>query len=208
MSIGSRIKALRKQMNYTQEYVAEQLNVSRQAVSKWEKDISNPDTGNIIKLAGLLNSSVEYIASGRSENSEVSSEKPPLKRQKSAFYITFATILFLISCFCVVFYIHTRPVSWDSGACGGGYATWIFDKYSDKLTESFLKGMGEEGEKVISIKAIKGTQNAEWKDRQIFLEFDVEYKHEDDGVIIEKISFTGTRYWIESFNWSGAVIVG
>lgn len=65
MTIGNRIKTLRKEMNFTQEYVAEQLNVSRQAVSKWEKDISNPDTNNIIQLAELLNSTVEYIASGK-----------------------------------------------------------------------------------------------------------------------------------------------
>lgn len=35
MTIGNRIKNLRRQLNYSQEYIAEQLNVSRQAVSKW-----------------------------------------------------------------------------------------------------------------------------------------------------------------------------
>ena len=40
MTIGNRIKTLRKEMNLTQEYVAEQLNVSRKAVSKLEKDIN------------------------------------------------------------------------------------------------------------------------------------------------------------------------
>lgn len=39
MTIGNRIRFLRKELNYSQEYIAEQLNVSRQAVSKWEKDI-------------------------------------------------------------------------------------------------------------------------------------------------------------------------
>ena len=65
MTIGNRIRSLRKELNYSQEYIAEQLNVSRQAVSKWEKDISKPDTNNIILLANLLNSTVEYIASGK-----------------------------------------------------------------------------------------------------------------------------------------------
>ena len=63
------IRTLRKQLNYSQEYVAEQLDVTRQAVSKWEKDLTSPDTDNIIQLAKLLNSTVEYIASGKKENS-------------------------------------------------------------------------------------------------------------------------------------------
>ena len=70
MTIGNRIRTLRKQLNYSQEYVAEQLDVTRQAVSKWEKDLTSPDTDNIIQLAKLLNSTVEYIASGKKENLE------------------------------------------------------------------------------------------------------------------------------------------
>ena len=51
MTIGIRIRTLRKQLNYSQEYVAERLDVTRQAVSKWEKDLTSPDTDNIIQLA-------------------------------------------------------------------------------------------------------------------------------------------------------------
>ena len=68
MTIGSRINELRKKNNFSQEYVAEQLEVSRQAVSKWERDLSAPDTENLIKLADLLGSSVEYIASGKMQD--------------------------------------------------------------------------------------------------------------------------------------------
>lgn len=65
MSIGQRISELRKQRAYSQEYVAEQLGVSRQAVSKWETDLSVPDTNNLIGLSELLGVSVEYLATGR-----------------------------------------------------------------------------------------------------------------------------------------------
>lgn len=65
MSIGKRINELRTQHNFSQEYLAEQLNVSRQAVSKWERDLSSPDTGNMIKLAKLLGVTVDYLATGR-----------------------------------------------------------------------------------------------------------------------------------------------
>ena len=64
MSIGSRITELRKERNFSQEYIAQELGVSRQAVSKWEQDLSSPDTNNLIALAQLFHVSVEYLAVG------------------------------------------------------------------------------------------------------------------------------------------------
>lgn len=66
MTIGNRIAALRREHGYSQEYVAERLGVSRQAVSKWETDQSAPDTYNLISLSELLGASVEYLATGKS----------------------------------------------------------------------------------------------------------------------------------------------
>ena len=65
MSIGNRISERRRELGYSQEYVAEKLNVSRQAVSKWEQDLCAPDTYNLIALSELLGLSVEYLAAGR-----------------------------------------------------------------------------------------------------------------------------------------------
>ena len=45
----------------TQEFVADRLGVSRQAVSKWENGISDPSTSNLIALAKLYGVSVEEI---------------------------------------------------------------------------------------------------------------------------------------------------
>ena len=67
MTIGQRISDLRKEHGYSQEYVAEKLDVSRQAVSKWECDASAPDTYNLIALSELFGVSVEYIAVGKKE---------------------------------------------------------------------------------------------------------------------------------------------
>ena len=66
MSIGERITSLRNERNISQGQIAKALNVSRQAVSKWENDLSSPDTLNLIKLADLLNTDVEYLATGKS----------------------------------------------------------------------------------------------------------------------------------------------
>lgn len=64
MTIGSRIAKCRKKKNLSQAYVAEILEVTRQAVSKWETDVNVPDTENLIKLAKLFGVSVEYLACG------------------------------------------------------------------------------------------------------------------------------------------------
>lgn len=65
MSVGERINTLRKQQNISQGQLASALNVSRQAVSKWENGLASPDTVNLIQLAEVLDTDVEYLATGR-----------------------------------------------------------------------------------------------------------------------------------------------
>ncbi len=65
MSIGERIANLRKEQNLSQGQLADALDISRQAVSKWENGQAYPDTLKLIQLADLLNSDVEYLATGR-----------------------------------------------------------------------------------------------------------------------------------------------
>lgn len=64
MSVGSRISELRKEHHISQGQLAQLLEVSRQAVSKWENDQTSPDTLNLIKLADVLETEVEYLATG------------------------------------------------------------------------------------------------------------------------------------------------
>lgn len=65
MSIGERIADLRKAQNLSQGQLADALEISRQAVSKWENDQASPDTLKLIKLAEILDTEVEYLATGR-----------------------------------------------------------------------------------------------------------------------------------------------
>ncbi len=53
-TLGEIIKNHRVRCGMTQEYVAEALNVSRQAVSKWETDSAEPSTSNLLALAKLF----------------------------------------------------------------------------------------------------------------------------------------------------------
>ena len=64
MSIGERIIELRKEKNLSQQQLALALDVSRQAVSKWENDLASPDTIKLIQLADVLDTEVEYLATG------------------------------------------------------------------------------------------------------------------------------------------------
>ena len=54
MSIGQIIKRLRKERNWTQEELAEQLNITYQAISKWENETGMPDISQIIPLATVF----------------------------------------------------------------------------------------------------------------------------------------------------------
>ena len=65
MSLGERISILRKDNHISQVQLANMLNVSRQAVSKWENDQSAPDTVKMIHLADILNTEVEFLATGK-----------------------------------------------------------------------------------------------------------------------------------------------
>lgn len=60
-NLGETIKAYRMERNMTQEFVAESLGVSRQAVSKWEMGTSDPSTSNLLTLAKLYGVSAEEL---------------------------------------------------------------------------------------------------------------------------------------------------
>ena len=60
-SLGEALKTHRTNCNMTQEFVAETMGVSRQAVSKWENGTSDPSTSNLIKLAKLYGVSGEEL---------------------------------------------------------------------------------------------------------------------------------------------------
>ena len=67
MTIGKRIAALRREKNLKQDDLAQMLEVSPQAVSKWENDQTCPDISLLPKLAKILGVSVDELLSGKQE---------------------------------------------------------------------------------------------------------------------------------------------
>ena len=61
MTLGEKIKEVRKQCGLSQEQLAEKMAVSRSAVAKWEANNGLPDVDNLKSLAQLLNVSVDYL---------------------------------------------------------------------------------------------------------------------------------------------------
>ncbi|MDY5611881.1 helix-turn-helix domain-containing protein [Dysosmobacter sp.] len=61
MTLGEKIQTLRTDAGLSQEYLAEQLAVSRQAVSKWELDKTVPDVKYIVALSGLFDVTTDFL---------------------------------------------------------------------------------------------------------------------------------------------------
>jgi len=82
MNFGENLREIRKQRKMTQEDLAELLNVSRQAVSKWESGEGYPETEKLLILSKELNISIDYLL-----NNEVHLEEKEKKEAKSAVFV-------------------------------------------------------------------------------------------------------------------------
>ena len=74
MEIGQQIRKYREKENYSQEYLAEKLYVSRQTISNWENERSYPDIHNLLMMCTLFNVSLDDLVKGdvkRMEHEEI-----------------------------------------------------------------------------------------------------------------------------------------
>ena len=83
MVIGNKISSCRKKAGLSQKALTTKLNISRQAVSRWETGDAIPDTEKIILLIKLFNVSIDYLLLDEIE-------KPLLKNNRDRFkFLTF-----------------------------------------------------------------------------------------------------------------------
>ncbi len=61
MTLGQKLKEIRKRFGLSQESLAEIMNVSRQAITKWESDEGIPDVSNLQELSKVFNLTVDYL---------------------------------------------------------------------------------------------------------------------------------------------------
>lgn len=67
MSFGENLQFLRKKENITQEQLAEQLNVSRQSISKWESDVTYPEMDKLLILCEMFHCDMDTLMRGSAE---------------------------------------------------------------------------------------------------------------------------------------------
>lgn len=123
--IGKFISERRKAKKLTQEQLAEKLNISDRAISKWERGLCLPDASIMLELCKILNINVNELLSGEMLNEKEYNEKAEellleLKKQEeekdkiifySVYFFTFLIlILFLIICFTLSFFLEEGPL--------------------------------------------------------------------------------------------------
>ena len=70
MKFSERLKELRKKANFTQVEVAEKLGISQPAYASWERGVKKPTQENLVKIAQVLNVSVDYLVGNSEEKSD------------------------------------------------------------------------------------------------------------------------------------------
>lgn len=81
MKLSEKILHLRKQYGLSQEDLAEKLNVSRQAVSRWEVGSAQPDASNVLQLSQLFGVTADYLLN---DNYESDHDVPAVKNTESS----------------------------------------------------------------------------------------------------------------------------
>jgi transcriptional regulator with XRE-family HTH domain len=72
MTFGEKLQALRQRSGMSQDALAERLDVSRQAVSRWERDETMPETDKVVALADIFGVTTDYLL-----RPEVERQTPP-----------------------------------------------------------------------------------------------------------------------------------
>jgi len=88
MNFGEKLQLLRKARGLSQEALAEQLGVTRQAVSKWELGDATPDLENVVALARFFGVSTDYLLlAAQEEQEEATLQTSAMPRCRDAGYV-------------------------------------------------------------------------------------------------------------------------
>ncbi len=125
MILADKIMCLRKKKGWSQEELAERMNVSRQAVSKWESAQTVPDLEKILQLGDLFGVTTDYLLKDNIENEEFIENSCDLGVKRSPYKKIKETIVLaywpLVAIFYFVFSLKTNAwkTSWLMFVIGG-----------------------------------------------------------------------------------------
>lgn len=77
MTFGEKLQALRQSAGMSQDALAERLDVSRQAVSRWERDETMPETDKVVVLADIFGVTTDYLLRPQAVEQPSAEEHPP-----------------------------------------------------------------------------------------------------------------------------------
>ena len=166
--LGARIRTLRKERGLSQEALAQALEVSRQAVTKWEDGSSLPSTANLFALSGFfgvplaeLTGTPEVAASPSSASAM--SEKAHVKRAKAlrigAWVLLAVSVPVLLIC-AVQYFTAGPPIPEDASLIGyadGGTSIYLISQFP---TLAFL---GSLSLFVVGLGVLFGLKIKKWK---------------------------------------------
>jgi len=100
MTTGQKIAKFRKEHKLTQEELADLLQVTRQSVSKWESDLSFPETEKLIQLAKIFDCSLDYLLltdfKEKPSDAKVGNPFLVFYQNKTFYTTTYSIIYFLV----------------------------------------------------------------------------------------------------------------
>lgn len=99
MTTGEKLQKLRKDNNYTQEELADIMNVSRQSVSKWESDVAFPETEKLIALSKLYHCTIDYLLN--TDNNDITSQTNSFNEKTAVETKNKNRLPFIITCISV-----------------------------------------------------------------------------------------------------------
>ena len=101
MTLGQKLREIRKKFGLSQEQLAEIMNVSRQAITKWENDSGIPDVSNLQELSKVFGLTVDYLLNDQNQLPALIMQKELDKdKYKHKFLIPFFLRSFLAALFC------------------------------------------------------------------------------------------------------------
>lgn len=100
---SEKLYELRKEKGFSQEELAEKLNVARQTISKWETGMTVPDTNNLIELSKIFGISIDDFV-GKKDEEVIEDNKKINKKQLIKIILIIAMIITIILFICVIVY--------------------------------------------------------------------------------------------------------
>jgi len=124
--VGKNIKKIRTELNMTQEELAEKISVTRQAVSNWETEKTQPDIETLERISEVLGVTIEELIYGKQKSSQGTLEKGKdvmlnVTKGSTKSGIGFGAVLAI-----VISYVKWQSVGW---AIFHGLLNWVYVVY-------------------------------------------------------------------------------